>query len=205
MSTVSRILAVIRPRLAVACGVVACAAGVAATSAGLAWLAGLGAGALVGSDVVPGWPNSLPADRWVLVLPAALLAITVARALAMYGQRLLAARLGQSVVREVREAMYARLLRAEPTSWTGRRAGELASRIQVDASRVQSLVAQQLLGLASSGLRFFALAGLAVSLAPDLAAIALLGLVPIVVVLGWFGRRVRAEQQIGRASCRERV
>lgn len=191
MSTIARILAFIRPRAALAWAALACGFAVAGTSVALAWLLGpLVARVLEGAALVDDGGSAVALS--VAGLAAALVAIAVVRAGAVYGQQVLGARLGQSVVRQLRETMYARLLAASPSTWTGRRHGELASRITDDSAKVQVLVASAGLSAAFQLVTLASLAALAASLSPWLAVVALAGLPAIGAMQLWLGRRVRA-------------
>ncbi len=190
MSTLSRILRFIRPRAALACGALGCAGIVSATTVAYAYLAGPAMIAL--ADRAPGGSaDDGPGALALGALAASLLAITLVRAVAGYGARVLGARLGQSVVREVRERMYTTLLGAAPATWTGREHGDLAARIGFDASRVQVLVAGNLLGLGGSLLTLGGLTAFAFTLDPWLSALAL-GAVPVIGgAIFWLSRRMR--------------
>lgn len=193
MSTVWRILAFVRPRASLALGALACVAVVSTTTVGFAFLAGPAVAAIgAPSGRVPeGLPEGLGRGDLLIALAAGLLAITLVRALAAYGRAMLVARLGEGVVRDLRQRMYEHLLHAAPRSWTERRHGELASRLSHDAMRVQVLVSSQVVAIASAVLTFGALASFAFTLDPVLAAVALGALPPIGVLLWLLGRRVR--------------
>jgi ABC-type multidrug transport system fused ATPase/permease subunit len=127
----------------------------------------------------------------ILLLAATVLAVTVARGLAGYGQRILNARLGQDVVRRVRERMYHRLLHAAPSVLVSQRRGEIATRIASDALQIQQLVSTSLAGALTDLVTLVGLAALAFSLDGSLTAVALAALLPIGAVVWVLGRRVR--------------
>jgi len=184
VSTVTRILGFIRPRLGLACGALLCAVVLSATSVGVAYLSGPALVALTAprGGGLPEW-LSLSGDlaASALVVAAALLAMAVVRALATYGQSIFLVRLRQSAVRELRERMYAHLLAASPSTWAGQRRGELASRIVRDAPLVMGLVTGQGASLLFSALTGLSLAGFALSVDPLLTGLALLGLSGVVI------------------------
>lgn len=196
MSTALRILRILAPRRGLTLGALACLLAVSATTVAYAFLAGplLGSIQATASGVavtnVPTWLPRLPggAAAWVA---ASVLAVTVARAVAGYGHRMLSARLGQDVVRRLRERMYARLLEAAPSALTARRRGEIASRISSDALQVQTLVASNLSSALGDLVTLGGLAALAFGLDAQLACIALAAVPPIGVLVWRLAGAVR--------------
>ncbi|GAB5548623.1 MAG: ABC transporter ATP-binding protein [Sandaracinaceae bacterium] len=179
-------------------GIFACMATSSATTAAYALLAGPLLAAVQGDApddslasslgaVLTGLPGGLVAG-----VAATLLAVTVARGAAAYGQRMLTTRLGQDVVRRIRERMYVHLLHAAPQVLISQRRGEIASRISGDAMQVQALVASNLAAVASDGLTLVTLVGVALALDPALALVALAGVPPIAALVVWLARKVRA-------------
>lgn len=194
MSTARRILAIIRPHFGLALGSFACMGVMSATTVGYAWLAGPILGTIHRPPEHPALLGIGTADlaSVVAALAASVLAITLARGVAAYGQRMLAARLGQKVVRSLRERMYAHLLRAAPDVLLSKRRGELAARLASDASQVQSLVATNLASVLGDVVTLVGLATLAFSLDARLATVALAAVPPIAVIVFLLARRVRA-------------
>lgn len=128
-------------------------------------------------------------------LAATLLAVTVARAVAGYGQRMLSARLGQDVVRRIRERMYAHLLHVAPSVLVSQRRGEIASRLASDAVQVQALVSNNLAAVVGDLVTLVGLVALAFALDGPLAAVALAA-IPIIGVVVWrLARVIRAAQR----------
>ncbi|MEC7521899.1 MAG: ABC transporter ATP-binding protein [Myxococcota bacterium] len=197
MSTVSRILGIIAPRWGLAAGTLACMLAGSATTAAYALLAGPMLIAVGGPSSESGFTAALLRTArgfpggLVAGLAATLLAVTVARGVAAYGQRMLTTRLGQDVVRRVRERMYEHLLRAAPRVLVSQRRGELASRLSSDALQVQNLVASNLAAVVGDLVTLAALAGLAFALDTSLALIALAGVPPIALVVAWLSKKVR--------------
>ncbi len=196
MSTALRILRILAPRRGLTLGALACLLAVSATTVAYAFLAGPLLGSIqataggVAVTNVPTWLPRLPggAAAWVA---ASVLAVTVARAVAGYGHRMLSARLGQDVVRRLRERMYARLLEAAPSALTTRRRGEIASRISSDALQVQTLVASNLSSAVGDLVTLGGLAALAIGLDAQLACIALAAVPPIGVLVWRLAGAVR--------------
>lgn len=180
-----RILRMLAPRWAPSLGALACMVVVAATTVAYAFLAGPFLSALHGTGESAS--KALPFIRWIPPLPggvattvaATVLAVTVARAVAAYGQRILTARVAQDVVRRLRERMYAHLLHAVPSALLTRRRGEIASRLASDVLQVQTLVSSNLTSVLSDLLALVGLVALAFELDAQLAVIALAAVPPI--------------------------
>ncbi len=197
------------PRRALAIGAFLCMVAGAATTVAYAFLAGPFLAAVHGEEGAA----RLPFASWLPPLPggaatavaATVLAVTVARALASYGQRILTARVGQDVVRRLRETMYAHLLEAVPSALLTQRRGEIASRLASDVLQVQTLVSSNLASVAADLVALGGLIVLAFSLDVQLACIALAAVPPIGVIvwrLAGVVRRVHREvwEQYGQLS-----
>ncbi len=185
MSTLSRTLRILAPRRGLTLAALACVVALSGTTVAYAFLAGPLLSA-VESGVVHGRGVALPA--WlpggsVTVVAAILVAVTVARAVAVYGQQVLSARLGEDVVRRLRVRMYTHLLHALPSALLSRRRGELAARIGSDVIQVQLLVATNLTSVVRDLATLVGLATLAFSLDAELACIALAAMPPIGVLV----------------------
>lgn len=187
--TALRILRMLAPRWALSLGALACMVIVAATTVAYAFLAGpflsaIHGGAESASRTLPftDWLPPLPGGAATMVA-ATVLAVTVARALASYGQRILTARVGQDVVRRLRERMYEHLLQAVPSVLLTQRRGEIASRLASDVLQVQTLVSSNLASVASDLVALSGLIALAFSLDVQLACIALAAVPPIGVLV----------------------
>lgn len=203
MSTVLRILPILAARPGLAVASIASMIAVAATTVAYATLAGPMLGALyIGGRSA--WLPQLPGDP-VVALAATLLAVTVARAVAGYAQRVLSARIGQDVVRRLRERMYTHLLRSVPRALVAQRRGEIAARLSSDALQVQNLVSSNLTAIAGDLFTLGGLVVLAFGLDATLAAIALAALPFIAAITFWVAAKVRRAhrevwQQYGELS-----
>lgn len=182
-------------------GAIACLGIVSATTVAYAWLAGPLLGVLHGGVRSRGLPGRFfsnfddSPDAVTGWLAATLLAVTVARAVAGYGQRMLSARLGQDVVRRIRERMYAHLLHVAPSVLVSQRRGEIASRLASDAVQVQALVSNNLAAVVGDLVTLVGLVALAFALDGPLAAVALAA-IPIIGVVVWrLARVIRAAQR----------
>jgi ABC-type multidrug transport system fused ATPase/permease subunit len=158
----------------------------AMTTVAYAWLAGPLLTAVHGRDT-----HVVTGGNGVMVVAATVLAVTVARAVAMYGRTVLTARVGQDVVRRIRARMYGHLLDTVPSVLLNRRAGEIASRLSNDALQVQALVASHLASVVADTLALAGLVVLAFRLDVVLALVALAALPPIAIIVWKVAGRVR--------------
>jgi len=193
MSTATRILTIIRPHSALVVGAVVCVLATSATTVAYAWLAGPILATVHRPDQTFrfGPLEASDAAGTVVLLAATVVAITVARAVATYGRRMLSVHVGQRVVRRLRQRMYDHLLDAAPEVLVSQRAGELASRLCTDATQVETLVSNNLAAAFADVVTLIALSFLAVSLDPTLAVIALAAVPPVVLAVVFIARRVR--------------
>ncbi len=191
----------IRPHSLLALGSFSCMGLSSLTTVAYAWLAGPILRMVQSPHDAPsppgllaGWfPND--ASAMIATMAASVLAVTVARGVAAYGQRMLSVRLGQRIVRELRERMYEHLLGASSDVLLSRRRGELASRIGTETLQVQSLLATNLGSVIADLLTLGGLGTLAFSLDASLAGVALAGVPPIALIVWQLARKVRASNR----------
>jgi subfamily B ATP-binding cassette protein MsbA len=171
-------------------GSAASLAAVSATTVGYAALAGPLLGSLLGASA----PEAAPVpnvEGGPVRLAATVVAITVARAVAGYVHRIVQARLGQQVVRGIREKMYAHLLRIDYETIAGQRGGALATALGSDVVQVQGLVTHDLARAASDALTLGGLVALAFALQPAMAAVAVVALPLVLAAVLAMSRRIR--------------
>ena len=135
-------------------------------------------------------PLSVPAQYGIWIL-AALVVVTILKAVAEYGSIVATAYLGQSVVRDLRTNVY-RSIVSQPIGFFARYpTGELISRVSADVEKVQSAVSETLAEfLKQAAILLFLL--VAIFLIDWKLAISSLVLVPLVLYPAvWFGRRLR--------------
>jgi ATP-binding cassette, subfamily B, bacterial MsbA len=200
LSTVVRVLQIIARRRGLAAVSFLCMLVVSATTVAYAFLAGPLLSALVQRDArslgsmlhasVSDLPGGGPA-----IVAATVLAVTVARAVAVYGQRMASARLAQDVVRSLRQRMYTHLLHVVPGALVGQRPGDFASRLSSDVLQVQMLVSSNLTTILGDLATLAGLIALAFSLDAILASIALAALPPIALAMWWLAAVVRRTQR----------
>ncbi|AVS73593.1 ABC transporter transmembrane domain-containing protein [Paracidovorax cattleyae] len=99
--------------------------------------------------------------------------------------------LGERVTADLRNAVYAHVLRQSPAFFESTQTGEVLSRLTTDTTLVQTVVGSSLsMGLRNAVMGLGAL-GMLVWSHPRLMAVVLLGIVLVVAPTAWIGRRVR--------------
>ncbi len=99
--------------------------------------------------------------------------------------------LGERVTADLRNAVYAHVLRQSPAFFETTQTGEVLSRLTTDTTLVQTVVGSSLsMGLRNAVMGLGAL-GMLVWSHPRLMAVVLLGIVLVVAPTAWIGRRVR--------------
>ena len=135
-------------------------------------------------------PLNIPPQYGIWLL-AALVLVTILKAIAEYGSIAATAYLGQSVVRDLRTDVYSSIV-SQPIAFFARYpTGELISRVSADVEKVQSAVSETLAEfLKQAAILLFLL--VAIFLIDWRLAISSLILVPLVLYPAvWFGRRLR--------------
>ncbi len=131
------------------------------------------------------------APQYGIWLLAALVVVTILKAIAEYGSIAATAYLGQSVVRDLRTEVYGSIV-SQPIGFFARYpTGELISRVSADVEKVQSAVSETLAEFLKQGAILLFLL-VAIFLIDWKLAISSLVLVPMVLYPAvWFGRRLR--------------
>ena len=179
---------------------IACMAVVAGSAALYALLLGPTLEALFNPDAPPGLIGRLSGDlptsllspqvlAWAL--PASILVVAGAKALAFWGQRHLMAGASERIVARLRVRAFSAVARADLMALRPLRAGDLASRLTRDADQVREAVADGVAALGRDLLSAVLLFALAVSLDRELSLIAFIAFPITAVALAWFGRRLR--------------
>jgi ATP-binding cassette, subfamily B, bacterial len=105
--------------------------------------------------------------------------------------------LGERVVADLRSAVYARVIRMDPTFFEVTRTGEVLSRLTNDATLVQAIAGVNLSITLRSGVNLVGALIMLALTSPRLMSIILVLIPAVVVPLIWVGRRVRS---LSRAS-----
>lgn len=128
---------------------------------------------------------------------AVLFAVAVALGLASAARYYLMSWLGERVTADLRNAVYAHVLRQSPEFFETTQTGEVLSRLTADTTLVQTVVGSSLsMGLRNAVLGAGAL-GMLIWSTPYVMALAFGAIVAIVLPSMWIGRRVR---RLSRAS-----
>ena len=151
--------------------------------------------AFLGQGAVPVKTNSLIAFISQFkpgLLQALLIGVTIAKAITEYGAIAASAFLGQSVVRDLRNDVFDRILRQPLRFFDGNPTGELMSRISADIERVQSAASDTLAdGLKQGAIAIFMVGAILIyDWQLSLASFILLPLV--IYPAAWFGKRLRS-------------
>ncbi|HEX7127673.1 MAG TPA: lipid A export permease/ATP-binding protein MsbA [Thermodesulfobacteriota bacterium] len=181
MNLYLRLLAFVRPyTVRLAAGLV-CMAGFAAATAATAYLM-----KPVVDDVF------VRKDRQMLILlPLLIVALYVVKGLFAYGQAVLMAGVGQRVVTDIRNRLYAHLMAQTAAFFARSQTGTLMSRVTNDVALVQAAVTDAFASVVRDGLGVVGLVAVAVYLDPGLAALAALVFPVAVWAIVRFGRRLR--------------
>jgi subfamily B ATP-binding cassette protein MsbA len=132
------------------------------------------------------------ADVQPRTLLALLIAATVAKALTEFGAIAASAFLGQSVVRSLRNDVFARILYQPLRFFDRNPTGELLSRISADIERVQSAASDTLADALKQGATAIFMLGLILYVDWRL-ALASFVLLPLVIIpTAWLGKRLRS-------------
>jgi ATP-binding cassette subfamily B protein len=99
--------------------------------------------------------------------------------------------LGERVIADVRSAVYARVIRMDPSFFEITRIGEVLSRLTADATLVQSIAGVNLSIILRSSIQLVGALVLLVATSPSLASVILIGIPLVMGPLIIFGRRLR--------------
>ncbi|MCB0334171.1 MAG: ABC transporter ATP-binding protein, partial [Bdellovibrionales bacterium] len=125
------------------------------------------------------------------LLPILLIAFTILRSLFDFLQQYLMARLGHTIVRDVRSDINTHILSLSPSFFIRRSSGDMLSRLTSDVMLVKGLLTDSVSSIIRDSIRVVALLATAVYLDPFLAAIAFIAFPLAIYPIYRFGRRVR--------------
>ena len=112
---------------------------------------------------------------------------------------LVAGRIGQDLLLDLRGRMFGHAQRLSVGFHEGYTSGRLISRLTSDLDALNNLLERGLDGLVGAVLRLVGIAVLLVWLDPVLAAVVLVGFVPLLALTRWFQRRARAGYRRSRS------
>lgn len=132
------------------------------------------------------------------IIPPLLVLFAVIRALADFGQQFLSAKVGHSIVRDIRNDLNAHLLKLSPDYFVEHSSADILSRITSDVLLVRAVLTESLGSILRDSVRVAALLCAAIYLDPFLAMIAFvvfpLGIYPVYR----FGRKLRKLSKRGQ-------
>jgi subfamily B ATP-binding cassette protein MsbA len=173
----------------------ACMAVAAGTAAGNAWLMQpMLDRVFVGHD-----------ERLLYIIPAAVVAMAIAKGIAGYGQAVLMVTVGQRIVADIQNAMFARMMRADIAFFHANPTGTLVARFINDAGMMRSAATSILAGLGKELVTAIALVALMFHQDWVLALVSV-GVFPFLVQpLSRLGRRMRrvstnTQVEVGRLT-----
>jgi subfamily B ATP-binding cassette protein MsbA len=138
-------------------------------------------------------------DRNLLyLLPVALVVFSIIRSLVDFGQQYLMAKVGNSIVHDIRRAFNDHILKLSPDYFVSNSSAQLISRVTSDVLLVRGLLTDCAAALIRDSIRVVALLAAAIYLDPFLALIAFV-VVPVGVFPVYrFGRKIRKLSKRGQ-------
>jgi subfamily B ATP-binding cassette protein MsbA len=127
-----------------------------------------------------------------------ILLVLLLKNVADYLQAFLMVSVEQSVIRDLRDELYAHLQRLPLAYLHGARTGALVARLTNDVEYLRAAIASSVSNLVKDGLTLAASLGLAFYASWRLASLSALVLPPVVLALVWIGRKMR--KRSGRAQ-----
>jgi subfamily B ATP-binding cassette protein MsbA len=91
-------------------------------------------------DFSHGGLTHIDREQALAILPIAILAVTLVKGIAFFGQYTLMSMAGQRIVADVRKALFSHLLRLSPSFYTRRHTGDLLQRFSADVGAVDQAV-----------------------------------------------------------------
>lgn len=134
------------------------------------------------------------------LLTALLIAFAVLRGFFNFYQHFLIAQVGHRIVRDLRNAINAHLLKLSPSFFSQNPSGTLISRVTNDSLLVRSALTDAVATVLRDTVRIVALVIAAIMLDPWLASIALLGIPLAFWPVIRFGKRVRKLSRVGQGQ-----
>ncbi|MBF0370960.1 MAG: ABC transporter ATP-binding protein [Magnetococcales bacterium] len=139
--------------------------------------------------------GELEGFSWLLVILGGL---ALLQFIAGYGQTILNALLGQRVVRDMRQDLFAHLLRQDAPFYAKNESGRLTNRVTNDTEAVSQMVSQGLVNLVGDVLLLVGIMVSMVWLSPKLAGVTLIALPIIILVTMTVTRKMRKVQRQSR-------
>jgi subfamily B ATP-binding cassette protein MsbA len=196
MRTYARLLSFLAPYRARFFAALACMLVLAAATALYGYLIGpllkfLFTGGVSGGEAMAAVLPLVDPDTMRAALPFVILFVAAVKGAAAYGQAVLMNGLGQRVIRDVRRAMFDRIVILSQSFFQRAKSGDLMSRFVSDAAQIEEAVTYGLSSYLRDSLQIVALLALSFWLDWQLAIISFLVFPIAAIPLYQFGRRVR--------------
>ncbi|MDX5360116.1 MAG: ABC transporter ATP-binding protein/permease [Alphaproteobacteria bacterium] len=175
----------LRPAWRVLAVAIACMVVVALTTGATAWLLD----PAIKSIFLDRDPDML------ILIPAAVIVVSLVKAVASYGQAMLMSSLGQRIVSNLQIRMFGAIMRADLAWLNANHSGRIVSSFVNDAIHVRDAASRIIAGLVKETLTVVVLAGVMFYQDWQLACIALFVLVPAVGMVKRLSRRTRKASQ----------
>ena len=140
---------------------------------------------------------------FVYIFPFILIAITVVRALADFGQQFLMSRLGHHVVRDIRNQMNEKFLSFNPDYYIKNSSAGLISHVTSDVLLLRAVLTESFASIVRDSIRIIVLLVTAFYLDPVLASIAIIAFPLGVYPIQRFGKRMRRLSRQGQEAIGE--
>ena len=132
------------------------------------------------------------------LLPVLLMALALFRAANGFGQEYLMAKIGHSIVKDIRNNLHAHILKFNPGYFHKNSSGDILARFTSDVILVKDFLTQSSSAVIRDSIRIIALVSAAIYLDPKLAFIALFALPIGVFPIYYFGKRIRKLSKRGQ-------
>jgi len=208
-----RLLASLRPHLGLLGVAILAMVVLSAATGAFGWLVGpmfqfifkggaLDAGTLASALPFLRNPGAISRDTALRALPILILAISIVRGAAYFGQFYCMGMLGQRVVADLRLALHKKLLELPPAFFARSASGDLLSRFANDVAAVEFAVTYGVAAYLRDGMQVLVLLALSIALDWRLALLAFVAVPLIVWPIFRFARRLkriadRGQEQIG--------
>jgi subfamily B ATP-binding cassette protein MsbA len=213
VSEYRRLIAAVRPHLALLAGAIAAMVVLSAATGAFSWLVGpmfqfvfkggaLDAGALKTALPFLKDPQEISRDTILRALPLLILCIALVRGAAYFTQFYCMGMLGQQVVADLRLALHKKLLELPPAFFARSASGDLLSRFSNDIAQLEFAVTYGLAAYLRDGMQVLVLLAVSIALDWRLALLAFVAVPLTVLPIVRFAKRLkkiaaRGQEQIG--------
>jgi subfamily B ATP-binding cassette protein MsbA len=137
------------------------------------------------------WGLSIPPERALVVIPAAIVGVALVQTIASLGQAALVNRLGHGIVGDIQVRLFGAMIRADLARLRGQHSGGFVSSVLFDANLVREAFTNGVVNYTQHALTLVAVIASMAFIDWRLTAIVLLGAPLIAFVMRRFGKRMR--------------